>query len=98
MEYKSFDEYLKTLPPKTVFRLWERKQIFTPYEWDKKFSDQSTYENDECLHVCISDTIELPDGDLLLITYEPELEYYLSYYKLSEISLAKSDKDMEAEE
>lgn len=98
MEYKTLGEYLKTLPPETVFRLWERKQIFTPYEWDKKFSDQSTYENDECLHVCISDTIELPDGDLLLITHEPELESYLSYYKLSEISLAKSDSDTEAEE
>ena len=93
--YKSFGEYLKTLPPTTVFRLWEKKQIFTPYEWEQKFTDQSLYENDICLYVCISDVIELPDGDLLLVTYDPALESYLTYYKLSEISLAKSMEDEE---
>lgn len=99
MQHNSFGEYLQSLPPNTIFRLWEYKRMFTPYEQAEKFSDESLYVNDECDHVRILDVIALPDGDLLLATtYAYGDGKYISYYKLSEISLGKSEKDMEEEE
>ena len=99
MQYNSFAEYLKSLPPDTIFRLWQYKRMFTPYEQDEKFMDESQYVNDECDHIHILDVITLPDGDLLLATtYAYGDGKYISYYKLSEISLGKSERDMEEEE
>lgn len=98
MQYNSFAEYLKSLPPDTIFRLWEYKRMFTPYEQEQKFSDESLLVNDECDHIRILDVITLPDGDLLLATtYAYGDGKYISYYKLSEISLGKSENDMEEE-
>ena len=99
MQYNSFAEYLKSLPPDTIFRLWQYKRMFTPYEQDEKFLDESQYVNVECDHIRILDVITLPDGDLLLATtYAYGNGKYISYYKLSEISLGKSERDMEEEE
>lgn len=99
MQYNSFADYLKSLPPNTIFRLWEYKRMFTPYEQAEKFMDESVYVNTECDHIRILDVINLPDGDLLLATtYAYGDGAYISYYKLSEISLGKSEKDMEEEE
>lgn len=98
MQYNSFAEYLKSLPDNTIFRIWEYKRMFTPYEQEQKFMDESLYVNDECDYVRIVDVITLPDGDLLLATtYAYGDGSYISYYKLSEISLGKSNKDMEEE-
>jgi len=98
MQYNSFAEYLKSLPPNTIFQLWKYKRMFTPYEQDEKFIDESQYVNDKCDHIRILDVITLPDGDLLLATtYAYGDGKYISYYKLSEISLGKSEKDMEEE-
>lgn len=94
MEYKSFGEYLKSLPENTVFRLWEKKQIFTPYEQAEKFTDQSIFVNDVCDYVIIKDVINLPDGDLLLTVSDTEINSdYMQFYKLSEIALAKAGDD-----
>lgn len=99
MQYNSFADYLKSLPPNTIFRLWEYKRMFTPYEQAEKFMDESVYVNTECDHIRILDVINLPDGDLLLATtYAYGDGTYISYYKLSEISLGRSEKDMEEEE
>ena len=99
MTYNSFGEYLKTLPPNTVFRLWQYKRMFTPYEQDEKFMDESQYVNVECDYIRILDVINLPDGDLLLATtYAYGDGKCINYYKLSEISLGKSEHDMEEEE
>ena len=98
MTYNSFGDYLKSLPPDTIFRLWKYKRMFTPYEQDEKFIDESQYVNDECDYIRILDVITLPDGDLLLATiYAYGDGKYISYYKLSEISLGKNEKDMEEE-
>ena len=98
MQYNSFTEYLKSLPPNTIFRMWEYKRMFTPYEQEEKFSDESVYVNTECEFVYIKDIITLPDGDLLLAVSPVYLDDYVEYHKLSNISLAKSVKDMEEEE
>ena len=98
MQYNSFAEYLKSLPPDTIFLLWEYKRMFTPYEQSEKFSDESLYVNTECEFVYIKDVITLPDGDLLLAISPVDLNGYIEYHKLSDISLEKSAKDMEVEE
>lgn len=99
MNYNSFNDYLKSLPPDTIFRLWEYKRMFTPYEIAHKFEDENEYKNEECYYVCIKDTITLPDGDILLATYDcSEHGEYISYYKLSNIELAKCESDMEEED
>lgn len=98
MQYNSFGEYLTTFPPDTIFRMWEYKRMFTPYEQAEKFSDESLYVNTECEFVYIKDVITLPNGDLLLAVSPIDLSGYVEYHKLSNISLAKTDKDMEEEE
>lgn len=96
MLYKSFNDYLKSMSPDTVFRMWQYKKKFTPYEEEQKFVDQSLFIDTLCTHIRIEDVIELPDGDLLLAATDAEYnDSYVSYYKLSEIVLAKSGKDME---
>lgn len=98
MQYNSFGKYLATFPPDTIFRMWEYKRMFTPYEQEEKFSDESLYVNTECEFIYIKDVITLPDGDLLLAVSPIDLSAYVEYHKLSNISLAKTDKDMEEEE
>ena len=95
-EHESFAAYIKTLPENTVFRLWKYKKIFTPYEQQQMFSDQSIYVDSLCAYVIIDDIINLPDGDILIKTHSAtECPYYYNFYKLSEIELAQCDKDME---
>ena len=40
-------DYLKEYYDGKLFRYWLRKINYTPYEWDKKFPDQSYLEDDE---------------------------------------------------
>lgn len=92
----NFTEYLKSLPPNTIFRLWQLKRIFTPFEQDVKDEYQSIYEEEVCKKVHILDAIDLPDGDVLLAIHDIELDdNYIQYYKLSNIDLARSDIDKE---
>ena len=80
-----------------VFRLWVFKKMFTPYEQDEKFLDESVYVDDTCKFVMIKELIELPDGDLLIGFQDTDNDnLYLEYYKLSEIRLdyCQSDKEI----
>lgn len=92
----NFAEYLKSLPENTIFRLWQLKRIFTPFEQDVKDEYQSIYEEEVCKKVIILDAIDLPDGDVLLAVHDIE-QYpnYIEYYKLSNVDLARSDLDKE---
>ena len=96
MTYNSFGEYLKSLPSDTVFRLWEYKRIFTPYEEENKFIDQCEFKNKYCSYVKILDTINLPNGDIMLAAQSDD--DYIDYYRLSEIKLVRVPSDMEDEE
>lgn len=92
----NFTEYLKSLPPNTIFRFWQLKRIFTPFEQDVKDEYQSIYEEEVCKKVHILDAIDLPDGDVLLAVHDIEqLPNYIEYYKLSNVDLARSDLDKE---
>ena len=99
MLYNSFYEYLLSLPPNTVFSIWQYKRMFTPHEQDAKYIDQSCFESVICEDVYIKDVIVLPDGDLLLATFPFKGDMNnIAYYKLSEISLAILNHDTEEDE
>lgn len=88
-----------------IFRMWELRRIgdWTPYEIEEKWSDQSQYVSNECMHVTIKEAIELPDGDILLgLQYISEFDditkdKYIEYKKLSQIELAFNPEDMKEE-
>ena len=80
----------------SIFRIWIFKKMFTPYEQDEKFSDESVYVDDICKYVMIKELIELPDGDLLIGFQDADSDnLYLEYYKLSEIRLDYRPEDKE---
>lgn len=49
----------------TIYRLWKYKKMFTPYELDGKFKDESVFEDDICTLVRIVNAIEIPNDVLL---------------------------------
>lgn len=83
-----------------IYRYWAYKRMFTPEEIDKKWSDQSCFENVECYYGVIKEAIELPDGDILLGFIDPVDDDYaektICYYKLSQIELSYVPEDQEA--
>ena len=91
--------WLSDVGEERVFRMWVFKKMFTPYEQDEKFSDESVYVDDICKYVMIKELIELPDGDLFIGFQDADDadsdNLYLEYYKLSEIRLdyCQSDKE-----
>ena len=79
-----------------IFRMWVYKKMFTPYEQDKKYIDETCYEDVNSRYVCIREYIPLPDGDILLGVqeildksdiYTKQSKWFIEYYKLSEIRL-----------
>lgn len=94
------------------FRLLVYRKVYTPYEVDKKYSDESMFESDSYELCKITKVIETA-GDVLLecsIYYEDYLEQEdhslqkkliysgkKEYYKLSEIKLTYFDNDNIAE-
>ena len=88
--------WLSDVGEERVFRMWVFKKMFTPYEQDEKFSDESVYVDDTCKFVMIKELIELPDGDLLIGFQDADSDnLYLEYYKLSEIRLDYCQSDNE---
>lgn len=86
----------------TIFRMQVYKRLYTPYEIEKKFMDETQFE-DEWMQVCICSVYELPDKDILLGVrriyeeddwYLQENEWIIDYYKLSEIRLSYYPDDM----
>ena len=92
--------WLSDVGEERVFRMWVFKKMFTPYEQDEKFSDESVYVDDICKYVMIKELIELPDGDLLIGFQDTDDidsdNLYLKYYKLSEIRLDYCQNDNES--
>lgn len=83
-----------------VFRLWVFKKMFTPYEQEQKFLDESVYECDECNFVYIREIINLNNGDYLIGVESAGNNDFtiMEYYPLSEIRLGYCSKDMEDDE
>ena len=77
------------------FRYWVHKIMFTPYEVEEKFEDESRLEDTTCSFGYIVDYVVLPDNDILLGLSDSKDGDYISYYKLSAIELALCESDKE---
>lgn len=82
----------------TVYRLWVKKHIFTPYEQDKRFVDQSIYNDSYAEFVRITNAIEIPNDVLLEVELLEGKDSHNSmgikhYYKLSDIHFSNYEYD-----
>ena len=78
-----------------VFYLWVYKHMFTPYEVENKFMDESQFDDVAAKRCLLRECVQLGNGDYLLgcqlVTEACDLEdgpAYLEYHKLSEIKLS----------
>ena len=86
-----------------IYRFVVYKKLFTPYEQDKKFSDESQFEDAHYRFGFIEEAIELGQGEWLLgfcEVIDGEVCSYISYFKLSDIQLSffEQDKGMISDE
>ena len=100
-----FDTFIHDYADNTIFRYFKYRKVFTPYEMDKKFSDEDIYENGGyAKYVYIRQAIELPNGDILLKLeetippsdedlYDGESDRRFLYEKLSDIVLQEWETD-----
>lgn len=102
------ETFLHDYADNKIFRIFKYKRIFTPYEQDEKFSDESVFENGSYpIFAYIRNAIELPNGDVLLRLEETEPIYdrlddeketsqksYI-YERLSDICIRECDCDNE---
>ena len=81
-----------------IYRFVVYKKLFTPYEQDKKFSDESQFEDNHFRFGFIEEAIELGQGEWLLgfrEVIEGEVCSYISYFKLSDIQLSYFEQDQD---
>ena len=86
-----------------IFRFVVYKKLFTPYEQDKKFMDESQFEDTHFRFAFIEEAVELGNGEWLLGFLEiidGEICNNIDYYKLSDIQLSyfEIDQNMLKEE
>lgn len=88
----------------TKFRYWIYRRMFTPYEQEGLFSDESMFEDIHCRLAYIHTVIILPDNDILIgfldadFADDPEAKNNIQFCKLSEIRLEIYEGDQEEEE
>lgn len=103
------DTFINNRASETIFRMYKYRKVYTPYEQEQKYSDESVFENGSYpSYVRIVNAIELPDGDVLLKLlddlpvcertedYDKQPSIYL-YEKLSDIKLEEWEVDNEEE-
>ena len=79
-----------------IYRFVVYKKLFTPYEQDKKFSDESQFEDTNYRFGFIEEAIELGQGEWLLgfrEVIDGEVCSYISYFKFSDIQLSFFEQD-----
>ena len=86
-----------------IYRFVVYKKLFTPYEQEHKFMDESQFEDISYRYGFIEEAIELGNGEWLL-GFREIIDYevckYIHYYRLSDIQLSYfgQDQDMLSEE
>lgn len=92
--YDNVQDFFKSIENRLII-FWVYKRAFTPYDYDVKSKEVDIYENNSVGTVgMIKEVVLLPDNDILLgIAQDMELidderNYYMDYYKLSEIHIA----------
>ena len=84
-----------------LYRYLVYKKVFTPYEEQHAFEDESVYEDSHYELCQIAEAIDLGNGDWLLglrpIGDDGKIYGMIHYYKLSEIRLAFFENDQRIE-
>ena len=80
----------------TLFRYWQRKRMWTPYDIECKDPHQLEYGEEECSCGYIVEVVNLGYDWLIGISSEIKADY-IEYYKLNDIELAYCDSDQEEE-
>lgn len=84
-----------------LFRYRVYRRMFTPYEQEKKYMDQSDFESDYHQFGYIEEAIDLGDGEWYLgirEVFDDLVMDFLTYYYLSEIRLEYSESDQDGYE
>lgn len=79
-----------------IYRFVVYKKLFTPYEQEHKFMDESQFEDISYRFAFIEEAVELGNGEWLLgfrEVIEDEVCNYISYFKLSDIQLSYFEQD-----
>ena len=76
-----------------IYRYLVYKRMFTPYEQQRAFEDETIFEDDYYTLAKITEAIDLGDGEWLLGFTNVDgdtlrVNQYTEYYKLSEIKLS----------
>lgn len=95
LEFTSFPDFLE-VHQDDIFMFWVYRRIYTPYEQQKAFMDESVYEEIQAKFGFIAECVSLGGADFLLgfrTVADPDeidVQSYsgpIEYYKLSEIRL-----------
>lgn len=93
--YENFDQWVE-FHRNDIFRMWEYKKMFTPYEQEQKFVDESIYVDSHCSFIIIKEVIHISSDKIMIGVHhiydftKSEIEEpnpHLSYYMLNEIKL-----------
>ena len=78
-----------------IYRFMVYKKLFTPYEQEQKFSDESQFEDTHYRFGFIEEAIELGHGEWLLGLREiiDGEVYDINYFKLNDIQLSYFEQD-----
>lgn len=91
-DVKAFFKAIENRP----IRYWVYKRMFTPYELEHKFMDESVFEDSYATEGYIKEVVLLPDNDVLLgiargseiNSEDDDYTYMVDYHKLSEIRMS----------
>lgn len=92
MQFTDLETWMLDNADERIFRVWKYKKVFTPLEQDKKYFDQSMYENDTAEYMWLEEVIEFGNGRIMFgfkdaytaaeydageIDFEPPVEYMM---------------------
>lgn len=64
-QWTDLDTWMHDNSDERIFRVWKYKRVFTPYEQDKKFIDESVYEDEECMYAWLDEVVEFGNGRVM---------------------------------
>lgn len=82
----------------TIIRFLEYKKVWTPYELDRKFQDETEWKDIHYTFGYLREAVLLPDGDVLLKIQElneldDDADKVYFWRKLSDIQITQFDYD-----
>lgn len=79
-----------------IFRFLVHRRIYTPYEQQKAFIDETRYEDSHYSFGLIKEAVDLGNGEWLIgiqIIIDDELTDNIEFYRLSELKLEVFETD-----